>query len=91
MVRGGLMGGLDDLYQQLILDHYRNRRMSGRNEGAAASIHEPNPAFRDARYPYILVEGGPIADTRSQRDRLALPDSATQKTSAGATGKVTRE
>ena len=24
------MGGLDDLYQQLILDHYRNRRGRGR-------------------------------------------------------------
>ena len=46
VVRGGLMGGLDDLYQQLILDHYRNRRGRGRIEGASASVHVPWPIRR---------------------------------------------
>jgi nitrogen fixation NifU-like protein len=41
------MGGLDDLYQQLILDHYRNPRGEGRLDPATATVAENNPMCGD--------------------------------------------
>lgn len=55
------MGGLEDLYQQLILDHYRNRRGEGRLEHPSATVHEHNPMCGDE----ITL------DVRLEDDRLA--------------------
>ncbi len=70
------MGGLDDLYQQLILDHYRNRRGRGRIEGASASVHEHNPVCGDECYLDILVEDGRIADIRADGDGCSISQAA---------------
>lgn len=81
------MGGLDDLYQQLILDHYRNRRGRGRIEGASASVHEHNPVCGDEIYLDILVEDGRIADIRSDGDGCSISQAAASMLTEVARGR----
>ncbi|MBI2683912.1 MAG: SUF system NifU family Fe-S cluster assembly protein [Actinobacteria bacterium] len=54
------MPGLDDLYQQLILDHYRKRRNEGRLESPTATVADNNPLCGDEITLDILVEVGEI-------------------------------
>lgn len=41
------MSGLDDLYQQVILDHAREKHGFGLQDGAAGSSHQHNPTCGD--------------------------------------------
>lgn len=41
------MGGLDDLYQELILDHYRRRRGEGSLEHPSVAVDQHNPLCGD--------------------------------------------
>ena len=70
------MGGLDDLYQQLILDHYRNRRGRGRIENASASVHEHNPVCGDECFLDILVEDNRIVEIRADGDGCSISQAA---------------
>ena len=70
------MGGLDDLYQQLILDHYRNRRGRGRIENASASVHEHNPVGGDECFLDILVEDNRIVEIRADGDGCSISQAA---------------
>lgn len=87
MVRGALMGGLDDLYQQLILDHYRNRRGRGRIDGASASVHENNPVCGDECYLDILVEDNRIADIKADGDGCSISQAAASMLTEVAKGR----
>jgi nitrogen fixation protein NifU and related proteins len=87
VVRGGLVGGLDDLYQQLILDHYRNRRGRGRIAGASASVHEHNPVCGDECYLDILVEDGRIAGIMADGDGCSISQAAASMLTEVALGK----
>jgi len=81
------MGGLDDLYQQLILDHYRNRRGRGRIEGASASVHENNPVCGDECFLDILVEDGRLADIRADGDGCYISQAAASMLTEAARGR----
>ncbi len=70
------MGGLDDLYQQLILDHYRNRRGRGRIENASASVHEHNPVCGDECFLDIRVEDNRIVEIRADGDGCSISQAA---------------
>jgi len=37
----------DDIYREIILDHYRNPRNKGKLPGADVSIHDSNPLCGD--------------------------------------------
>lgn len=52
------MGGLDDLYQQIILDHYRNRRGEGRLEDPTATASHLNPLCGDEITLDVRLEDG---------------------------------
>ena len=81
------MGGLDDLYQQLIPDHYRNRRGRGRIEGASASVHENNPVCGDECFLDILVEDGRLADIRADGDGCSISQAAASMLTEAAQGR----
>jgi nitrogen fixation protein NifU and related proteins len=81
------VGGLDDLYQQLILDHYRNRRGRGRIAGASASVHEHNPVCGDECYLDILVEDGRIAGIMADGDGCSISQAAASMLTEVALGK----
>lgn len=81
------MGELDNLYQQLILDHYRNRRGRGRIENPSASVHEHNPVCGDECYLDILVQDDVIVDIRSDGDGCSISQAAASMLTDAARGR----
>jgi nitrogen fixation NifU-like protein len=54
------MGGLDDLYQELILDHYRKPRHRGEVAGASVAVDHNNPLCGDEIHLELLIEDGRV-------------------------------
>ena len=59
------MPGLEDLYREIILDHYRNPRNRGELDTPPAHMAEGfNPLCGDEVKVYLLVDDGKISDIR---------------------------
>jgi len=58
------VGGLDDLYQELILDHYKNRRHRGNLDAPSAVVDHNQPLCGDEIHLEILVDGERLAAVR---------------------------
>ena len=52
----------DDLYRELILDHYRNPRGKGLREPFGAQVHHVNPTCGDEITLRVDVAEGAVAD-----------------------------
>ena len=52
------MSSLDDLYKEVILDHYRSPRTRGRLEPSDFDLHRDNPLCGDEIHVYAQVEDG---------------------------------
>jgi nitrogen fixation NifU-like protein len=50
------MGGLDDLYKEIILDHYRSPRGEGEIENATVSVDQNNPMCGDEIHLALRIE-----------------------------------
>ncbi|MEC8623164.1 MAG: SUF system NifU family Fe-S cluster assembly protein [Pseudomonadota bacterium] len=57
-----MAGELNDLYQDIILDHSKNPRNSGYLEGATHSARENNPLCGDRVSVYLTVQNAEITD-----------------------------
>lgn len=55
---------LDDLYREVILDHYRNPRNKGQVEGAQVDLEMLNPTCGDEIRLSLGVEDGRVRDVR---------------------------
>lgn len=53
---------LDELYQEVILDHYKNPRGAGLREPYEGESHQVNPTCGDEITLRVHVEGGEVAD-----------------------------
>jgi nitrogen fixation protein NifU and related proteins len=53
--------GLDDLYQEIILDHYRKPRHPGRLEDAQVEVHHYNPVCGDELTVGLRLDGDRVA------------------------------
>lgn len=65
-------GGLDDLYQDIILDHSKNPRNSGYLEGATHSARENNPLCGDRVSVYLTLQNGEITDLKFEARGCAI-------------------
>ena len=54
------MSEMDDLYKEVILDHYREPRNRGKLEGADTHLHRDNPLCGDEIDLYLTVEDGVV-------------------------------
>lgn len=54
----------DDIYREIILDHYRNPRNKGKLENADVVIHDSNPLCGDQIDIYLKVKNGNIEDIK---------------------------
>ncbi|MCX6450773.1 MAG: SUF system NifU family Fe-S cluster assembly protein [Actinobacteria bacterium] len=52
---------LDSLYQQVILDHYKNPKHKNLNESYTAQVHHVNPSCGDEITLNIQVQAGKVA------------------------------
>ncbi|MDE0898409.1 MAG: SUF system NifU family Fe-S cluster assembly protein [Longimicrobiales bacterium] len=55
---------LSSLYQQLILEHYRNPRHKAELEGKSVEIHMANPVCGDEIRLQLRIEGDEIAEAK---------------------------
>jgi nitrogen fixation NifU-like protein len=56
------VGGLDDLYQELILDHYRRKRGEGSLDHPSVAVDQHNPLCGDEVHLELGIEDGVVAE-----------------------------
>lgn len=90
---GGPPGDSDlhDLFQQVILDHYRRPRNKGHLEGATHSVTMNNPLCGDVIDLLLRVERGRIADARFQGRGCSISQASASMMTARLRGKSVEE
>ena len=86
------MPGLEDLYREIILDHYRNPRNRGDLPTPPAHRVEGfNPLCGDEIVVYLDVEDGKVADMRINGQGCSISQSSASMMSAAVKGKTVEE
>jgi len=62
----------DDIYREIILDHYRNPRNKGKLPGADISTHDSNPLCGDEIDIHLKVDDGVISDVKFEGKGCAI-------------------
>ena len=82
------MPGLEDLYREIILDHYRNPRNRGELSAPPATRVEGfNPLCGDEIVLYIDVEDGVVKDIRIGGQGCSISQSSASMMSSAVKGK----
>jgi nitrogen fixation protein NifU and related proteins len=86
------MPGLEDLYREIILDHYRNPRNRGELESPPAHRVEGfNPLCGDEIIIYLDVNDGVVEDIRISGQGCSISQSSASMMSAAVKGKSLAE
>src|SRR5690606_37614066 len=86
------MPGLEDLYREIILDHYRNPRNRGELEAPPAHRSEGfNPLCGDEIVVYLASDGDTIEDIRIGGQGCSISQSSASMMSAAVKGKSVAE
>ena len=85
------MGGLDDLYQELILDHYKKRRNRGTLDAPSIAVDHNNPLCGDQLHLEVLIDGDQLADLRYTGDGCSISQASASMMSEVVIGGSTTE
>ena len=85
------MPGLEDLYREIILDHYKNPRNRGQLDAPAVNATGHNPLCGDEIEVFVLVEDGRVADVRIGGQGCSISQSSASMMSAAIKGKTLDE
>lgn len=86
------MPGLEDLYREIILDHYRNPRNRGELETPPAVMAEGfNPLCGDEIVLYVDSDGDMINDIKVSGQGCSISQSAASMMTAAVKGKSVAE
>lgn len=86
------MSGLEDLYREIILDHYRNPRNRGELESPPAVRTEGfNPLCGDEIIVYLDTENGVVSDIRIGGTGCSISQSSASMMSEAAAGRTLDE
>ena len=86
------MPGLEDLYREIILDHYRNPRNRGELPTPPAhKVEGFNPLCGDEIIVYVDVEDGKIADIKIGGQGCSISQSSASMMSSAVKGKTVEE
>jgi nitrogen fixation NifU-like protein len=86
------MPGLEDLYREIILDHYRNPRNRGELPVPPAhKVEGFNPLCGDEIVIYLDVEGDKVTDVRIDGQGCSISQSSASMMSAVVKGKTVEE
>jgi nitrogen fixation NifU-like protein len=86
------MPGLEDLYREIILDHYRSPRNRGELESPPAHRAEGfNPLCGDEIVVYLLLDDDLIADVKIGGQGCSISQSSASMMSAAVKGKTVAE
>jgi len=81
------MPGLEDLYREIILDHYKNPRNRGELEPPAVRAEGHNPLCGDEIQVYLQVENGIVTDVKISGQGCSISQSSASMMSAAIKGK----
>lgn len=81
------MPGLEDLYREIILDHYKNPRNRGELPPPAAHAQGHNPLCGDEIEVFLSVNNGTIDDVRISGQGCSISQSSASMMSAAVKGK----
>jgi len=82
------MAGLEDLYREIILDHYRNPRNRGELEVPPATMAEGfNPLCGDEIQVYLQVDGDVISNVRIGGQGCSISQSSASMMSTAVVGE----
>lgn len=83
------MPGLEDLYREIILDHYRNPRNRGELETPPATMAEGfNPLCGDEIKVYLMVENGLVTDIKVNGVGCSVSQSSASMMTQAVKGKT---
>jgi nitrogen fixation protein NifU and related proteins len=85
------MPGLEDLYREIILDHYRTPRNRGELPPPAAHAVGHNPLCGDEIDVYLEVEGDTVTDVKVGGQGCSISQSSASMMSQAVKGKSVAE
>src|ERR1700689_2596856 len=86
------MTGLEDLYREIILDHYRSPRNRGELPSPPAQRAEGfNPLCGDEVVVYVQVQDGAVTDIRFAGQGCSISQSSASLMSSAVKGKTVDE
>ena len=86
------MPGLEDLYREIILDHYRNPRNRGElTTPPAHRVEGFNPLCGDEIVLYVEVDGDTVTDIKIGGQGCSISQSSASMMSAAVKGKTVAE
>jgi nitrogen fixation NifU-like protein len=86
------MPGLEDLYREIILDHYRSPRNRGELPSPpAARVEGFNPLCGDEIIVFLEVDGGTVTDLKVSGQGCSISQSSASMMSAAVKGKTVDE
>ena len=85
------MPGLEDLYREIILDHYKNPRNRGVLPPPAVRSEGHNPLCGDEIEVYLQVENGVVSDVKIAGQGCSISQSSASMMSAAVKGKPVDE
>ncbi len=68
---------VDDLYQEIILDHYRAKHHSGLREPYATEVHHVNPSCGDEVTLRVTLDGDQVADVSYDGQGCSISQAST--------------
>lgn len=68
---------LDSLYQEIILDHYRNPHHKGLREPFEAEVHHVNPTCGDEVTLRVHLDGGVVSDVSYTAEGCSISQAST--------------
>ena len=86
-LQGGVMGGVEDLYREVILEHFKSPKNRGRLDAANARAEGLNPLCGDQITVSAVVDGGTIKDIRFEGHGCAISQSSASMMTAAVKGR----
>ena len=87
-IQGGAMGGVEELYREVILDHFKSPKNRGELENANARAEGMNPLCGDQLTIAVNIDGDTIKDIRFDGHGCAISQSAASMLTALVKGKA---
>lgn len=85
------MGGLDDLYQELILDHYRKQRGTGTLDDPSVAVDQHNPLCGDEIHLEMRIEDGVVRAVRHTGEGCSISRASASMMSVALEGRTVPE
>jgi nitrogen fixation NifU-like protein len=79
---------VDDLYQEIILDHYRAKHHSGLRDPYEAEVHHVNPSCGDEVTLRVHLDGGTVSDVSYEGMGCSISQASTSVMSDLVIGKA---